>query len=244
MLSKHAGTASAGRCTAGCSSRSAGHSSPAQAEPAWHCRERRKSGLPGGARHQRLRCHVLEEAAIAEPTLPLSEVMAKPRLALPYRVGHGFDLHRLEEGPYKLILGGLEIPHDRGCVAHSDGDALLHTITDAILGALSQPDIGQLFPDSDPRWKGQTSDVFVREAVRLMHEAGYKMGNVDATIILQRPKLSSHKETIRANLCRLLGADPSVVNIKAKTHEKVDSLGENRSIAVHAVIMLIREDLY
>jgi len=169
---------------------------------------------------------------------------------------------------------------------------------DAILGALSQPDIGQLFPDSDPRWKGQTSDVFVREAVRarlpgrpppraacpraatpraarqvrLMRAAGYRLGNVDATIILQRPKLSPHKEAMRANLCRLLDANASVVNIKArprprpdaarlrrggrrgrdvcwpraqaKTHEKVDSLGENRSIAVHAVIMLIREDLF
>ncbi|CAL5219724.1 g1620 [Coccomyxa viridis] len=163
--------------------------------------------------------------------------------ALPYRIGHGFDLHRLEEGPYKLILGGLEIPHDRGCVAHSDGDALLHTVTDAILGALSQPDIGQLFPDSDPKWKGQTSDVFVKEAVRLMHDHGYELGNLDATIILQRPKLSPHKERIRENLCQLLDAHPSTINIKAKTHEKVDSLGENRSIAVHAVCMLIRKDL-
>ncbi|KAK9909507.1 hypothetical protein WJX75_003290 [Coccomyxa subellipsoidea] len=122
-------------------------------------------------------------------------------------------------------------------------DALLHTVTDAILGALCQPDIGQLFPDNDPKWKGQTSDVFLLEAVRLMHEFGYVLGNIDATIILQRPKLSPHKEKIRANLCQLLGADPSVVNIKAKTHEKVDSLGENRSIAVHAVCMLIREDM-
>lgn len=81
-------------------------------------------------------------------------------------MGHGFDLHRLEEGDYELILGGIKIPHDRGCVAHSDGDALLHTVTDAILGALGRPDIGQLFPDNDPKWKGQTSDVFVKEAVR------------------------------------------------------------------------------
>lgn len=80
-------------------------------------------------------------------------------------MGHGFDLHRLEEGDYELILGGIKIPHDRGCVAHSDGDALLHTVTDAILGALGRPDIGQLFPDNDPKWKGQTSDVFVKEAV-------------------------------------------------------------------------------
>ena len=109
---------------------------------------------------------------------------------LPFRVGHGFDLHRLEEGPHlKLILGGITIPHDRGCVAHSDGDALLHTVTDAILGALARPDIGQLFPDTDPKWKGATSDVFVREAVRLMHGDGYELGNIDVTVILQRPKV-------------------------------------------------------
>ncbi|KAK9785956.1 hypothetical protein WJX73_000041, partial [Symbiochloris irregularis] len=109
----------------------------------------------------------------------------------------------------------------------------------AILGALSLPDIGQLFPDNDPKWKGASSDQFLREAVRLMHKAGFQLGNVDATIILQRPKLSPHKPAIVDNLCKILGAHPSVVNIKAKTHEKVDSLGENRSIACHAVALLI-----
>ncbi|KAK9276196.1 hypothetical protein L1049_005727 [Liquidambar formosana] len=155
-----------------------------------------------------------------------------PSKSLPFRVGHGFDLHRLEPG-YPLIIGGISIPHDRGCEAHSDGDVLLHCVVDAILGALGLPDIGQIFPDSDPKWKGAASSVFIKEAVRLMHEAGYELGNLDATLILQRPKLSPHKEAIRANLSKLLGADPSVVNLKAKTHEKVDSLGENRSIAAH-----------
>nr|CAD1844597.1 unnamed protein product [Ananas comosus var. bracteatus] len=153
---------------------------------------------------------------------------------------HGFDLHRLEPG-LPLIIGGVNIPHDRGCEAHSDGDVLLHCVVDAILGALGLPDIGQIFPDSDPKWKGAASSVFMREAVRLMHEAGYELGNLDATLILQRPKLSPHKEAIRANLCDLLGADPSVVNLKAKTHEKVDSLGENRSIAAHTVVLLMRK---
>lgn len=161
---------------------------------------------------------------------------------LPYRVGHGFDLHRLAEG-YKLVIGGVEIPHTKGCEAHSDGDVLLHTVTDAILGALSLPDIGQLFPDNDPTWKGASSDIFVKEAVKKMQEAGYVLGNLDATIIAQKPKLSPHKENIRANLCKLLQAHPSVINIKAKTHEKVDSIGEERSIGCHAVIMLIRKDL-
>ncbi|CAM8879860.1 unnamed protein product [Rhodiola kirilowii] len=159
---------------------------------------------------------------------------------LPVRIGHGFDLHRLEPG-YPLIIGGIDIPHDRGCEAHSDGDVLLHCVVDAILGALGLPDIGQIFPDNDPKWKGAASSVFVKEAVRLMHEAGYEMGNLDATLILQRPKLSPHKEKIRANLSELLGADPSVVNLKAKTHEKVDSLGENRSIAAHTVVLLMKK---
>jgi len=163
--------------------------------------------------------------------------------ALPFRLGHGFDLHRLEEGPYKVIVGGVEIPHTKGFVAHSDGDVLLHTVTDAILGALSLPDIGQLFPDNDPKWKGCNSDVFLKEAVRLMEERGFVLGNIDCTIIAQKPKISPHKLAIRTNLCALLNADMSAVNVKAKTHEKVDSIGEERAIACHAVVMLMRRDL-
>ncbi|XP_058199781.1 2-C-methyl-D-erythritol 2,4-cyclodiphosphate synthase, chloroplastic-like [Rhododendron vialii] len=165
---------------------------------------------------------------------------ATPSKSLPFRVGHGFDLHRLEPG-YPLIIGGIDIPFEKGCEAHSDGDVLLHCVVDAILGALGLPDIGQIFPDNDPKWKGAASSVFIKEAVRLMHEAGYELGNLDATLILQRPKLSPHKEAIRANLSNLLGADPSVVNLKAKTHEKVDSLGENRSIAAHTVVLLMKK---
>ncbi|XP_018811204.1 2-C-methyl-D-erythritol 2,4-cyclodiphosphate synthase, chloroplastic [Juglans regia] len=168
---------------------------------------------------------------------PLSSMPSK---ALPFRVGHGFDLHRLEPG-YPLIIGGINIPHDRGCEAHSDGDVLLHCVVDAILGALGLPDIGQIFPDNDPKWKGAPSSVFIKEAVRLMHEAGYELGNLDATLILQRPKVSPHKEAIKANLSALIGADPSVINLKAKTHEKVDSLGENRSIAAHTVVLLMKK---
>ena len=169
---------------------------------------------------------------------------ASKSMQLPFRVGHGFDLHRLEllsEMPeLKLILGGVEIAHDRGCVAHSDGDVLLHCVVDAITGALGLPDIGQLFPDNDPKWKGCTSDVFVAEACRLMREEGYEIGNIDCTIIAQRPKISPHKPAIKANLCKMLGCDEGAVNVKAKTHEKVDSLGENRSIACHTVVMLVK----
>ncbi|KAK7253059.1 hypothetical protein RIF29_37463 [Crotalaria pallida] len=179
-------------------------------------------------------------AATTSIEIEKSQVSSTPSKALPFRVGHGFDLHRLEPG-YPLIIGGINIPHDRGCEAHSDGDVLLHCVVDAILGALGLPDIGQIFPDSDPKWKGCDSSVFVHESVRLMQEAGYDIGNLDATLILQRPKLSPHKDAIKANLAALLGVDPSVVNIKAKTHEKVDSLGENRSIAAHTVVLLMRK---
>lgn len=174
---------------------------------------------------------VVPAAAAAQAPAPVS---------LPYRVGHGFDLHRLAEG-YKLIIGGIDIPHTKGCEAHSDGDVLLHTVTDTLLGALCMPDIGQLFPDNDPKWKGARSDIFLKEAVRIMDERGYYLGNIDCTIIAQKPKLSPHKENIRDNVARILNVHPSVVNIKAKTHEKVDSLGEERSIACHAVAMLIRK---
>ena len=117
------------------------------------------------------------------------------------RIGHGFDLHRLEPG-LRLIVGGVDFQYERGCAAHSDGDVLYHSVTDAILGALGQEDIGQLFPDNDPRWKGADSRIFVEEAVRRMHAAGYTLGNLDATIILQQPQLSPHKSAIRANLAR------------------------------------------
>ncbi|GAB4834474.1 hypothetical protein Ancab_032730 [Ancistrocladus abbreviatus] len=181
-------------------------------------------------------------SAVSTPTIEADRPTSSttPIRSLPFRVGHGFDLHRLEPG-YPLIIGGINIPHDRGCEAHSDGDVLLHCVVDAILGALGLPDIGQIFPDNDPKWKGAPSSVFIREAVRLMHEAGYELGNLDATLILQRPKVSPYKEAIKTNLSKLLGADPSVVNLKAKTHEKVDSLGENRSIAAHTVVLLMKK---
>ncbi|OVA16958.1 2-C-methyl-D-erythritol 2 [Macleaya cordata] len=158
--------------------------------------------------------------------------------SLPFRVGHGFDLRRLEPA-YPLIIGGLYIRHNLGTKTYPHGDVLFNSVVDAILGALGLPDVEEMFPDSDPKWKGAASSVFMKEAVRLMHEAGYEIGNLDATLILQKPKLSPHKETIRANLSKLLGADLSVVNFKAKTH--VDSLGENWSIAAHIVVLMMRK---
>lgn len=153
------------------------------------------------------------------------------------KIGHGFDLHRLEPGP-RLVVGGVHIPHDRGCIAHSDGDVVYHAVVDAILGALGQEDIGQLFPDNDPKWKNADSAVFVEEAAKRMKAAGVAIGNLDITVILQRPKLSPHKAQIKANLAKLLGCDQAQVNIKGKTHEQVDALGENRAIACHVVVLL------
>ena len=154
------------------------------------------------------------------------------------RIGHGFDLHRLEPG-LPLVVGGVALKHDRGCAAHSDGDVVYHAVTDAILGALGQDDIGQLFPDNDPKWKGADSSVFVREAVMRMDGAGYDLGNLDITVILEAPKLSRRKDVMRMNLAELLHCEASRINLKGKTHEGVDALGENRAIACHVVVMLV-----
>lgn len=161
-----------------------------------------------------------------------------PSAVNPFRIGHGFDLHRLEPG-YPLVVGGEHLEHDRGCVAHSDGDVVYHAVTDAVLGALGQEDIGQLFPDNDPQWKAADSRIFVEAAAKRMRDAGYAIGNLDVTIILQRPKLSPHKAAIKQHLAELLGCDLAQVNLKGKTHEKVDALGENRAIACHVVVLLI-----
>jgi 2-C-methyl-D-erythritol 2,4-cyclodiphosphate synthase len=175
------------------------------------------------------------------PPDPLSSSASSAPSAVNTRIGHGFDLHRLEPG-LPLIIGGVRLEHDRGCAAHSDGDVVYHAVTDAILGALGQDDIGQLFPDNDPRWQGADSRVFVEEAVRRMRDAGYGLGNIDITVILERPKLAPHKTTIRQNLAKLLGCEVSRVNLKGKTHERVDALGENRAIACHAVVLLNQVD--
>lgn len=159
--------------------------------------------------------------------------------AVNIRIGHGFDLHRLEPG-HVLIVGGLRLEHDRGCDAHSDGDVVYHAVTDAVLGALAQEDIGQLFPDNDSRWKAAGSRLFVEEAARRMRDAGYAIGNLDVTVILQKPRLGPHKQAMRRNLAELLGCDISQVNLKGKTHEQVDAVGEGRAVEVHVAALLIR----
>jgi 2-C-methyl-D-erythritol 2,4-cyclodiphosphate synthase len=138
------------------------------------------------------------------------------------------------------MIGGVRFDSDAAAVGHSDADALLHAVTDALLGALGLPDIGQLFPDTDPRFRGADSAVFLREALVRVRSAGWEVGNVDATVVLERPKLSARKDEVRARIAGLIGIEPGRVNIKGKTHEGVDAVGEGRAIEAHAVVLLVR----
>jgi 2-C-methyl-D-erythritol 2,4-cyclodiphosphate synthase len=163
------------------------------------------------------------------------------------RVGHGYDLHRLEPHPPRgrgrpFILAGVPIDHPLGPVAHSDGDAVLHAVTDAVLGALGLPDIGALFPDSDAANEGADSSRFLTRALELMRDAGYSIGNVDVTVICEQPKIGPHKARLRRALAAILACDESRVNIKGKTHEGLDAVGEGRGIEVHCVALLGRLD--
>lgn len=163
----------------------------------------------------------------------------------PIRIGHGYDLHRLEpNGPGQegrpLVIGGLRFDHDRGPIAHSDGDALLHAVTDALLGACGLPDIGQLFPDDDPRHESADSATFLTEALRRVHEAGWAPVNLDCTVILERPHLGARKQEIRERLAGLLAIPADRINLKGKSHEGVDAVGEGRAIEVHVVALLAR----
>ena len=160
-------------------------------------------------------------------------------MSVPFRIGQGLDVHRLVEGR-KLILGGVEIPHDKGLLGHSDADALLHAITDAILGAAGLGDIGRLFPDTDPAHAGADSRVLLREAMRRVREAGWSVGNVDVTIIAQAPKMAPHAPAMVLNIAADLGIAPDCVNVKAKTNEKLGHLGRGEGIATQAVVLLAR----
>jgi 2-C-methyl-D-erythritol 4-phosphate cytidylyltransferase/2-C-methyl-D-erythritol 2,4-cyclodiphosphate synthase len=155
------------------------------------------------------------------------------------RVGFGYDLHRLEPGR-RLILGGVEIANETGLAGHSDADALCHAVTDAILGAAAAGDIGQHFPDTDVQWKDADSIRLLKGAVAIVRASGHRILNVDAVVIAERPKLLPHVPAMRARLAEALGVDVSVVSVKGKTNEKVDALGRNEAIAVHAVALLTR----
>lgn len=155
------------------------------------------------------------------------------------RVGQGCDVHALVPGR-QLILGGVTIDHPMGLLGHSDADALLHAITDALLGAAGLGDIGQMFSDSDDRWKGADSRVLLRGAVAAVQAAGWRVGNVDATIIAQAPRIAPHAEAMRANIAADLEISPTCVNIKGKTAERLGFVGRGEGIAAEAVALLLR----
>lgn len=155
------------------------------------------------------------------------------------RVGQGFDVHAFAAGR-KLILGGVEIPYERGLLGHSDADVLLHAVTDALLGAAGLGDIGRLYPDNDPQYAGADSRVLLRGALSAVRKAGWQVGNVDATIIAQAPKISPYAEEMRNNIAADLALPPAAVNIKGKTTERLGFTGRGEGIAAESVVLLLR----
>jgi 2-C-methyl-D-erythritol 2,4-cyclodiphosphate synthase len=154
------------------------------------------------------------------------------------RIGEGWDIHALVEGR-KLILGGVDIPHSKGLLGHSDADALLHAITDALLGAAALGDIGTHFPDTDTRFKGADSATLLAEAARRVRAKGYEIGNVDSTVVAQAPKLAPHIAAMRERIAQVLGVAVDQVNVKAKTSEKMGPVGEGHAMEARAVVLLV-----
>ncbi len=157
---------------------------------------------------------------------------------LPYRIGHGYDVHRLTENR-KLILGGVEIPYEKGLLGHSDADVLLHAISDALLGASALGDIGKHFPDTDPKYAGADSLKLLANVNSLVNKKGYDVGNIDATILCQAPKLAPHILSMRENIAKTLEIDIDCVSVKATTEEKLGFTGSGEGIAAHCIAMLI-----
>jgi len=153
------------------------------------------------------------------------------------RAGIGYDLHRLEHGR-KLILGGIEVPFEKGPAGHSDGDALSHAICDALLGAADLGDIGTHFPDSDPKWRGVSSLLFLEQTRKMLDERGLRISHIDAVVITEKPKLGPHFALMRQVLARALGIRPDQINLKAKTNEGVDAIGRGEAISAYAVATL------
>ena len=155
------------------------------------------------------------------------------------RVGIGYDVHAFGPGDH-VMLGGVRVPHPQGVTAHSDGDVLLHALCDALLGALGLGDIGQHFPDSDPRWKGANSRLFQRHCASLMREHGWRLVNADATVIAEAPRLGSHRDAMREAIAAELGCEPARINVKATTHERLGALGRAEGLAAQAIVLLAR----
>ena len=154
------------------------------------------------------------------------------------RIGYGVDVHRLEEG-YRLFIGGVELASDLGAVGHSDADVLLHSICDALLGAANLRDIGFHFSDTDPQYKGIDSKVLLREVYKKIQDKGYSVGNIDCTVILEKPKVNPHIPEMQEVIAEILDIDVDAVSIKATTHEQVDSFGERRAIKAYAACLLL-----
>ena len=153
------------------------------------------------------------------------------------RIGHGYDVHRLVEGR-RLVIGGVEISWEKGLLGHSDADVLLHSVMDALLGAAALPDIGRQFPDSDPAYEGADSRVLLQRVGELLRQVGYRIENIDATVIAQAPKLSPHIPEMRSRIAGDLGLDLEQVNVKATTEEKLGFTGAGEGIAAHAVCLI------
>lgn len=157
-----------------------------------------------------------------------------------FRIGHGYDVHALGDG-LRLVLGGVEIPHTKGCIAHSDGDVLIHAICDALLGAVAEGDIGKHFPDTSDEFKGIDSRILLQRVVALLQERGYKIGNIDSTIAMQRPKLRPYIDAMRAEIAKAAGIDTDCVSVKATTTERLGFEGEERGVSATAVALVYRE---
>jgi len=155
------------------------------------------------------------------------------------RIGNGYDIHQLSEGR-KLILGGVEIPHELGLLGHSDADVLTHAIMDAMLGALSLGDIGHYFPPTDPKWAGADSLVLLNQVNQLIVTAGWKIGNIDSVVVAERPKLKPHIKTMRDRLSSTLNLEPDQIGIKATTNEKLGPVGREEGISAYAVALLFQ----
>jgi 2-C-methyl-D-erythritol 2,4-cyclodiphosphate synthase len=156
-----------------------------------------------------------------------------------FRVGHGYDVHALGEG-LRLVLGGVEIPHEKGCIAHSDGDVLAHAICDALLGALALGDIGKHFPDTSAEFKGIDSLILLRRVVALVRERGYEIGNIDSTIAMQRPKLRPYIDLMRERIAEAAGAAVEQISVKATTTEHLGFEGEEKGVSATAVVLLVK----
>ncbi len=163
----------------------------------------------------------------------------KPGLVPPYRIGHGYDVHRFGEGDF-IILAGIKIPYNHGFIAHSDGDVLIHSLCDALLGSIAAGDIGQHFPDTDEQYKNIDSSILLEKINQLLKQAQFLIANIDISIVAQTPKMSPHIQSMRQHLADVLNIAQTQINIKATTTEKLGFTGRQEGIAVHSVVMVYR----